>query len=87
MGATDSSVEHSWRGLAGALVCGAGAGLAGYSVLVKLAAVPCFSASCGAVINSEYGDLFGLPVGLIGLVLWGAFPWVPRAGQTRWRRR
>ncbi|MEZ5275288.1 MAG: vitamin K epoxide reductase family protein [Opitutaceae bacterium] len=81
MGDADSSVGYSFRGLAGALVCGAGAGLAGYSVLVKLAAVPCFSASCGAVINSEYGDLFGFPVGLIGLVLWGAFPWVPRVGQ------
>lgn len=65
----------------GAVVCGLGTGLAGYSVLVKLAAIPCFSAACGYVINSEYGVVFGIPVGLFGLLLWGALPLLPRNGQ------
>jgi len=69
------------RGLAGALVCGTGAFLAGYSVLVKLAAVPCFSTSCGAVINSVYGTLVGIPVGVFGLLVWGALPHLPRSGR------
>jgi uncharacterized membrane protein len=68
-------------GLAGALVCGTGAFLAGYSVLVKLAAIPCFSASCGSVINSVYGTLAGIPVGIFGLLVWGALPHLPRSGR------
>jgi uncharacterized membrane protein len=81
MEVAESAVERSWRGIAGALLCGVGAGLSGYSVLVKLAAVPCFSASCGAVINSAYGAVWGVPVGLLGLLAWGAFPWVPPMGR------
>lgn len=81
MATPDRSEISPWLGPVGALVCGLGAALAGYSVLVKLAAVPCFSASCGAVINSEYGALVGIPVGLFGLVLWGLLPWLPRWGR------
>jgi len=58
-----------------------GAFLAGYSVLVKLAAVPCFSASCGTVINSVFGSLMGVPVGVFGLLIWGALPYLPRPGR------
>lgn len=82
MVAPDSSEDSSLSGLLGALACGLGAGFAGYSVLVKLAAVPCFSASCGAVINSAYGALAGIPVGLFGLVFWGLLPWMPRWGRV-----
>lgn len=81
MTATDQSRNSAALGIVGALVCGLGAGLAGYSVLVKLAAVPCFSVSCGAVINSEYGAVAGVPVGLFGLVFWGLMPWLPRWGR------
>jgi len=78
MATVDPSKNHTLLECVGALTCGLGAGLAGYSVLVKLAAVPCFSSTCGAVINSEYGVLLGIPVGLYGLVVWGLLPWMPR---------
>lgn len=77
----EESESSGLSGLVGALVCGAGAFLAGYSVLVKLAAVPCFSASCGTVINSAYGSLMGIPVGIFGLLVWGALPYLPRLGR------
>jgi hypothetical protein len=78
---SEKSESSGVSGLVGALVLGAGAFLAGYSVLVKLAAVPCFSASCGTVINSAYGSLMGIPVGVFGLLIWGALPYLPRKGR------
>ncbi len=77
----EKSEPSGVSGLIGALVCGAGALVAGYSVLVKLAAVPCFSASCGTVINSAYGSLMGIPVGVFGLLIWGALPYLPRSAR------
>jgi hypothetical protein len=81
MSVREKSESSGFGGFVGALVCGAGAFVAGYSVLVKLAAVPCFSPSCGTVINSAYGSLMGIPVGVFGLLIWGLLPYLPRSGR------
>ena len=41
-----------------------------YSVLLGVLDLPCITDSCGEVMNSRYGKLFGFPVGLYALPLW-----------------
>ncbi len=52
------------------LICGIGIFLAVYTVLLKLAAIPCVSGDCHKVIHSSYGTFWGVPVGLYALILW-----------------
>jgi uncharacterized membrane protein len=52
------------------LICGIGIFLAVYTVLLKVAAIPCVSGDCHKVIHSSYGTFGGVPVGLYALIFW-----------------
>ena len=58
------------NGMSYAAVCATGVLLSLYSVLLKFSGIPCLTSGCHDVINSPYGTLFGIPVGLISLALW-----------------
>ena len=62
-----------------------GLGLAIWLALLKLRSLACFGGGCDQVINSRFGSLWGVPVGVFGAVSWIAlfFPWRPRA-RTWW---
>jgi uncharacterized membrane protein len=52
------------------LICGVGIFLAVYTVLLKVAALPCVSGDCHKLIHSSYGTFWGIPVGLYALIFW-----------------
>jgi uncharacterized membrane protein len=53
-----------------AFIVALGFAMAAYSVLLGVLDLPCITDSCGEVMNSRYGKLFGFPVGLFALPLW-----------------
>ena len=69
--------NDSFPALKESLLCGIGIFLAVYTVLLKLAALPCVSGDCHRVIHSSYGTFMGLPVGLYSLVLWSILLTLP----------
>jgi uncharacterized membrane protein len=71
--------------VAATLVAATGLGLALGLALLKWRSLPCGGGGCEQVINSRYGSLGGVPVGVFGAVAWIALflPWSGR-GRTAW---
>ncbi len=68
------------------IVCMLGIGISLYTVILKLGGLSCFSINCGEVINSSYGSIVGIPVGLFAAVLWSLLfilspkhHWIPKS--------
>lgn len=55
---------------AASLLTAVGLGLAVWLALLKWRSLPCLGGGCDAVIQSRYGSLFGVPVGVFGAALW-----------------
>jgi uncharacterized membrane protein len=56
----------------------AGLGLSTYLGALKFLALPCLGASgCHAVLHSRFGEIFHVPVGVYGALLWLAIIYVP----------
>lgn len=68
--------------LAASLLIALGLGLALWLALLKWRSLPCLGGGCDTVIQSRYGSLFGVPVGVFGAALWLALvaP-LPAAGR------
>ena len=66
------------RALLTQLLVTAGLALSTYLAALKYLALPCLGASgCHAVLHSRFGEIFRLPVGLYGALLWLAVILVP----------
>jgi uncharacterized membrane protein len=60
------------------LLAALGLALASYLALLKLYALPCLGpGSCQAVLHSQFGAVFRVPVGVLGALLWLAVILVP----------
>lgn len=56
----------------------AGLAISAYLAALKFLALPCLgSGGCHAILHSRYGEIFRLPVGLYGVLLWLAVIYVP----------
>jgi uncharacterized membrane protein len=55
-----------------------GLALSAYLAALKFLALPCIgSGGCHAILHSRYGEIFRLPVGLYGVLLWLAVIYIP----------
>jgi uncharacterized membrane protein len=60
---------------ASSLLTAAGLGLALWLTLLKWRSLPCLGGGCETVIQSRYGSVLGVPVGVFGAALWLALVW------------
>lgn len=77
--ATPSSAQR----LAASLLTALGLGLALWLALIKWRSLPCLGGGCDTVIQSRYGALFGVPVGVYGAALWTVLA-APLPSRLRW---
>ncbi len=69
-----SSVRHALT----QLLIIAGLAISTYLAALKLLSLPCLGAGgCHAILHSRYGEIFGIPVGLYGILLWLAVIYLP----------
>ena len=68
---------------AASLLTAVALGLALWLALLKWRSLPCLGGGCDQVIQSRYGSVFGVPVGLFGAAFWAALTCPLPA---RWRR-
>jgi uncharacterized membrane protein len=52
------------------ILAGIGLGISLVLFIMKTGSLPCGSDTCGEVLNSAYGEIFGIPVSIFSLILW-----------------
>lgn len=70
--------------IAASLLTALGLGLALWLTLLKWRSLPCLGGGCDQVIQSRYGSVGGIPVGVFGAALWATLilPLSPRGRQA-----